>query len=117
MFTKIDKKVLAIGVVLLILLLAGGFFVYRYLTDIRSQVQNENEGANTQTQQEASGGNLQGGDDAKVSDVEIETETGGGLIICSDKCGDGICQAPEKRCDNLNCVCREDKQECPQDCK
>jgi len=40
MFTKLDKKVIIMGVVFLILLLVGSFFIYKYLTEIRTEVQN-----------------------------------------------------------------------------
>ena len=50
--------------------------------------------------------------------VEIETRETRSLIICSDKCGDGICQLePEETCENLNCICQENTQECPADCR
>lgn len=43
----------------------------------------------------------------------------GGLVICSDKCGDGICQTEDLQCQggDLNCICSETRQDCPQDCK
>ena len=105
MFTKIDKKVLIIGAAFLILLLLGGFFVYKYLTQIRTEAGNVNDGVNTNNENTTPG-------------IEINGENEGGLFICSDKCGDGICQqTAEEECDNLNCTCKEDKQECPQDCK
>lgn len=47
----------------------------------------------------------------------IEMQEQSGIFVCVDKCGDGICQPPEKECDNLNCVCLENPQECPADCK
>ncbi len=41
------------------------------------------------------------------------------FTICSDKCGDGICQKADPTCksDDPNCVCPETVKECPQDCK
>lgn len=106
MLSKIDKKVVVIAVVFLVLLLVGGVFAYKYLTDIRTEVENTNGSENIENQ------NSEG-----EANIEIEGGTQNGLIICSDKCGDGICQPPEEKCDNLNCICKEDKQECPQDCK
>ena len=50
--------------------------------------------------------------------IELKGENHG-LIICADKCGDGICQDKVVTCadGNLNCSCQESKEECPSDCK
>lgn len=51
------------------------------------------------------------------SGIEIQTGSQTGLNICIDKCGDGVCQKVDLKCvDNLNCICLEDTNECPQDC-
>lgn len=53
--------------------------------------------------------------------VEVKTDgnNSGGLLICADQCGDGICQEKDLSCKegNLNCICPETKDDCPKDCK
>ncbi len=52
--------------------------------------------------------------------IQIKTEGNvGSLLICSDQCGDGICQKTDPNCKNgnLNCICPETKDNCSQDCK
>ena len=53
------------------------------------------------------------------SEIQIETRSKGGLHICADKCGDGVCQRVDLECskDSVNCICQEDINECPEDCK
>ena len=44
----------------------------------------------------------------------------GGLTVCLDQCGNGICEQSDPNCgkeNSLNCICLESKQDCPQDCK
>jgi len=121
MFTDIDKKILITISTLLILLLMGGFFiyVYFYFAQIKSGIQDVNESPNTQEVQQENSQNSQDqiNTDSPFIEIETETEDQSGFLVCVDKCGDGVCQQGEERCDNLNCICREDKQECPQDCK
>ena len=40
------------------------------------------------------------------------------LLVCVDKCGDGVCQEVATDCKegNLNCACLENITDCPQDC-
>lgn len=112
-----NKKAL-FGIIIFILLGGVGFLAYQYAAsnlaqeNIPSQNTSENgQPSNSQAPQEN-----ESADDFGAQ-VEYIGEPGG-LTICSDKCGDGICQVEsEKKCANLNCVCQEDKQECPQDCK
>ena len=97
------------------LILALGFAGYQYFSGRNLNIQSEN-GQNSfqQAPKEA-----EKKDDTVDSEGEIEVITGGGggLTICADKCGDGVCQSQAEECENLNCICFEDKQECPQDCK
>lgn len=114
MFTKIDKKVLIILVVALVIILLAGFAVYKYFVGAKTEApaadNNSIQNNNSQPQVQIQAGGIQ-----------IEGDNGGGtLSVCMDKCGDGICQKTDPNCgegDNLNCICPETLQECPQDCK
>ncbi len=90
-----DKKFLIILVAVLVVILLLGIAAYRYLIADKANIQNSVGGIGT----------------------EIETQPQTGLFICADKCGDGVCQAPDPECKSMNCVCLENQQECPQDCK
>ncbi len=118
-FTKMNKKVLIVSIVFLAVLLIAGFFFYKYLNQLPESVENSNEGASTE--------NLSGDQNDNVPQFQIEeggigvqAENGGGsLTVCLDKCGDTICQETDMECEgegNLNCVCPETPEECPQDC-
>ncbi|OGZ62451.1 MAG: hypothetical protein A3C58_03625 [Candidatus Staskawiczbacteria bacterium RIFCSPHIGHO2_02_FULL_34_10] len=113
MFIKIDRKILLV-VILLILVLIGSFFLYKNLNqnnNLETQQENLNKKDNTLDQKEKP--------QIQLNNPDIEVQGGGGLFICSDLCGDGICQKTEPTCKNgsLNCICPETPQECPQDCK
>ena len=109
-----NKKILIISIIVLVVVLALGFIVYKYIVSVPVEVQNVAGGA--QVQNDAS-------DQVKVDVDGIKTEpvNGGGTFnICLDKCGDGICQETDPKCGediNLGCVCLETSQDCPQDCK
>jgi|SRR3989344_77536 len=117
MFKNMNKKVLIITVVFLVLLLVGGFFTYNYFTKIKTFIPNDENSLNKQGNQQENTQNSQDQVNVDISNIEIEEGDKSGLLICVDKCGDSICQKVEDQCNNLNCVCLEDKQECPQDCK
>lgn len=120
-FSKVDKKVLIIAVIAVVVILLVGLVVYKYVYNSANNVQNLTDGAQSdktptpdstvntpQVQIQAGGVQTQGGNGA------------GTLLVCSDKCGDGICQKTDPKCgneNNLNCVCPETPEECPQDCK
>jgi len=116
MFTKIDKKLLIIAAVFIILILIGSFFVYKYLIAIDSDIKLNQESLEQQTpeNQEAKK------DDTQMEGIqaEVNNENVGTLTICSDRCGDGVCQKEDLICENnnLNCICQETYQDCPQDC-
>jgi hypothetical protein len=121
--TKIDKKVLVILIVALVLVLLIGFAAYKYLTESASSVQNSVGGANTENQNPADSGKNQ---PENIPSVQVQLQAAGGaeeddgFSVCLDKCGDGQCQASDPGCDkknNMNCICSETKEECPQDCK
>jgi hypothetical protein len=125
MFTKIDKKVLIILIIALIAILVSVFLIYKYIDSIRNGVENTAGGIDTEEQKNEE--NL-GKDNNLIPEIEIKTEavTGGSseesmLIVCLDKCGDGVCHDTKEEClpkdKNLNSICPETKEDCPQDCK
>ncbi|MBI3337528.1 MAG: hypothetical protein HY005_02810 [Candidatus Staskawiczbacteria bacterium] len=103
-FPKIDKKVLIIIGVILVVVLIAGFFIYKYSKDLEKTIQNNESQAKIETPNE---------------NTQNQPEPRGFLTICSDKCGDGICQSDSAICkdNDINCVCAETKTDCPQDCK
>ena len=122
MFSKIDKKVLVISIIVIIAILLVGFVVYQYIKEYSqnpSEVKNLTGGAQT----EQAAGDISSDQDKNVPQIQIQAEGGtglGSLTVCSDKCGDGICQKTDPACGkdtNLNCICPETPQECPKDCK
>jgi hypothetical protein len=87
-----SKKILLV-ILFLILFLMVGFLVYKYVSQHSEEEVNGADQGNGST----------------------------GLFICADKCGDGVCQTSDPNCgesdSNLNCICPETQQECPQDCQ
>jgi len=122
MFTKIDKKILAVLVIVLVLVLGAGVFTYKALVlDKKSSNSSQDSTIQQETNQEPQQNN------APIIDApKIELKTGpvennqeGSLFICADKCGDKICQKAGENCvngDSLNCACAETVTDCPQDC-
>jgi len=123
MFSKIDKKVLIILIVFLIVVLFAGFFVFKYLKEIKTTVQDSLGGTNTEESGQQDNNSELSPNEEEQSSIDtlspqIEIESQPGLSICADKCGDGVCQASDPECKNsMNCVCPETKQDCPSDCK
>jgi len=124
MFMKIDKKILIILIIALIAILASAFLIYKYIGSNKTGMENTAEGsAEEQINQE----NLSGdsNNDNLIPQIEIEAEgitngsnNGGTLTVCVEKCGDGVCQETNEKCQNsLNCACPETPDKCPQDCK
>ncbi|HLD70556.1 MAG TPA: hypothetical protein VI937_01570 [Negativicutes bacterium] len=105
--------IIILSLIGLALIVGAGFYFYASVFP-KSQVENVNGGLNTQMPQENDS-------DAPTVEVEAEVRTepasGGGLTICADQCGDGICQDRDAYCNSLNCICIENSKECPQDCK
>jgi hypothetical protein len=119
---KLDKKVIIVLAAIIVVLIVAGAGFYNYATKTEESNleifspeeinQEPNQPDNTPKIEIPEGGiKVEGGNG---------DSGGGGLIICLDKCGDGICQTADPDCDmnkSLNCTCPENQQECPQDCK
>lgn len=128
MFTKIDKKVLIVAIVVLLLVLGVVFFAYTYLVSGKKDLNSNNSQATQQQTIQAPQDNTQENNpiieelekpQIQFQNPTIGTQEKGSLMICADKCGDGICQKAGEVCpenDHLNCACGETIQECPQDC-
>lgn len=120
---KIDKKILIMLVVILIAVLSAGFFVFKYLKEIKTVPQDSALQESLEKEEKADEDfELLPSEEEQPSidagSLQIETEQQAGLFICVDKCGDNICQASDPECkNNMNCVCLETKEECPKDCK
>lgn len=114
-----NKKNLIILAVFSAVILVAGFLAYQYFAGTKTENNNPSNGQNQQNTE------VTPGDESIIEDnaqsVQIEADTGGGgLIICSDKCGDNVCQQPDPDCDmqkSMNCTCPETPQDCPQDCR
>ncbi len=118
MFSKIDKKILVILIIVIAVILFVGIGIYKYMPRNPVKVQNMSGGAQTEQNESA------------VNDPKTQTyaqgnqaqgDIGGGILsICVSKCGDGVCQKTDPNCgknNNLNCICLETTQNCPGDCK
>ncbi len=119
MFTKIDKRILIVTIILLILVLAIVFVSYKYRVLVKNVTKVEvpadqkvNIGTNNNIEQKP---------EVQLQNNSVKAEgttSKGTLTVCLDKCGDGICQKTDPNCKNgdLSCICLETKSECPQDC-
>ena len=111
-----NKNFLIISIVVVVLLVIGGFLAYNYIFQKNETNLDFIESKNTQNQTNNS-------NDANVGidGIELKTssEVNEGLIICSDKCGDGVCQNKNSMCEDgsLNCICIESPLDCPTDCR
>ncbi len=118
MFSKIDKKVLVVAIVILIVVLVAGFFVYKYFILDRKDM---NSTTNQQAVQPTQQSNLPiiEGPKVELQSPTVQTQQQDSLMICADRCGDNICQKAGQICpsnDNLNCACAETHADCPKDC-
>lgn len=122
-----NKKSLIILIAVIVIILLAGAGVYLYFQAPAPSVENSAGGAET-TQKEEKEGVVDGQNkasenqqyDAQIGGIKVEGGNSGGLTVCSDRCGDGVCQQADPDCgagNNLNCVCPETKDDCPQDCK
>jgi len=119
MFNKIDRNILIVSIIIIIVIIASGWVIYKCLNPNNPKVENTAGGLETQSTEI-----LPNEQNNETLPVEIQAEvkatgtTGQGqLLICIDKCGDGICQGVQDDCGTGNCSCPEDKTDCPQDCK
>lgn len=125
-----SKKIIIASVIAVILLAVAGFFYYQfYLGKNPAPVANENanvkntdttqQNIDTQTapsaNQDTPSAKLEAGGTFKAEG----TNGGGMLLICEDRCGDGVCENKAEDCsaNTLKCVCPETPQDCSQDCK
>jgi len=109
-----DKKVFKILIIVVVAVSLAGLGTYFYLASSGIKVKNATGGVQTQ-------GNNAAPVQIEVGGVKAGGESGQGLLsVCMDKCGDDVCQKTDPNCGeggNLNCVCPETPQDCPQDCK
>jgi hypothetical protein len=112
-----DKKFLAISLIVIVLILLAGFGIYQYIAGSTANVQNSAGGAQTENNAVINTPQIQ----IQAGGIEAQGESdGGSLTICMDQCGNGVCQQTNTTCsgdNNLNCICQENVQDCPQDCK
>lgn len=115
-----DKKLIIIGIVVVVLVL-GGLAIWKYSINNNASPTPESNANVEPSPAPADQGdnNIQ----VQVDGISAKGSDGngvqGGLIICVDKCGDGICQKADTTCPagSSNCVCAETKNDCSQDCK
>ncbi|MBM3206053.1 MAG: hypothetical protein FJZ43_00310 [Candidatus Staskawiczbacteria bacterium] len=111
-----NKKFLLISIVGIVLAVIGALLAYSYIFQNNETNLDFIESKNTQNQTNNSNDSNVG-----IDGIELKTsnEVKEGLIICSDKCGDGICQDKNSMCEDgsLNCICIESALDCPSDCR
>ena len=114
-----SKKKIVVLIIILIVVLIGGFFALEYVSAPENKTENNlNDADGAEVDQNNNSDNFQ--PEVEIGGVEVNGNNNSGLIICSDKCGDGVCQTKDLECNdksNLNCTCPETKEDCPQDCK
>ena len=105
-----NQRAIIIGVVIVLILAAIGTYFYQQSLDA---LPNQTSSPSPSVSPSSSPSVI-------IQDNGITVEGGGsgGLIVCSDACGDGTCQKEDLTCEkgSLNCVCAETKQDCPSDC-
>ena len=121
------NKLIIGGVIVFLVLMGGGFAFYNYGLNVNNDAAQQSAQENTENSDQATvltgTPESEQNPDAAGTNVGVEVEATstspkGMLLVCIDKCGDGICQnvaACEEG--DMNCVCTENKQECPADCK
>jgi len=121
MFSKVDKKILLILIVVIAAVLLVGFMVYQYMVSPATKMQNSTGGAQTEVQGSPKEDNNNPQVQVEVGGIQAQGGNGQGMLsVCLDKCGDGVCQKTDPNCgkdNNLNCICPETPQDCPEDCK
>jgi hypothetical protein len=109
-----NKKFLIASIIVLAVILVAGLLAYKYI-GLAPKVENSLGGAEIESPAQ----------EQTISTPQTSTQSGtqnvGSLTICVDKCGDGACQVADTECgkndNNLNCICPESPQDCPEDCK
>lgn len=115
-----DKKKIGVVIIGLVIIGVAGFLAYKYLSLPGIRNQNLTGGpAQTSSETPVASPQNSGNMVTPLPSLSVEANGSGGIFtICSDKCGDGICQKKDPECkDNMNCICPETKDDCPQDCK
>jgi len=113
MFSKIDKKILIVAIICFVAVLIIAVFAYKAARTPNIQIENSVGGINTQGSEENNPENNQPG-------IQIEAEGKnniGSLSVCEIKCGDGTCQKKEDCNSGGVCICAENTDDCPEDCK
>lgn len=114
MFSKIDKQVIIVLIVLVVVAVLAGVMVYQYIAGSGPEIENTTGGATTDNNTDNTQIQI------SAPEIQVEAENGvGELIICLDECGNGVCQEKDLRCvekTDMNCICPETPQDCPQDC-
>src|SRR5437879_6390023 len=111
MFTKIDKRILIAAVSFLVLLLLLGIALYGYMLKLNASQTNapaskiQSPADKTVSQDSSTPQENKPNVELKNGGVEAQGTGVSGITICSDKCGDGVCQTTDLKCDNgkLNC--------------
>ena len=117
-----DKKLLvwgALAVVVLIVII--GVYMMMQNNQKTPTSLEQNDQPNTVTQPSDQDTTPQNDTNQPTVDVQVggvtTTEGGGGLLVCVVRCGDKVCQktlvCPKG---DLNCVCDETPESCPEDC-
>lgn len=110
--------VLLLTVAGIIMVIGIGVFSYKYIyQNNQSSLDFINKNSNTDTANDGNPNNNTN-NTGPGNDTSVELIQNDGLLVCSDMCGDGICQE-ESSCEggSLNCICPEVQLECPQDCR
>lgn len=104
------NKILMIVILVVPLLFIGGFSLYKHIVPTKTDYIIRETGDNSEKTS-----NNTADQKNKIEDIPT------GLYVCADRCGDNICQFADPECGeentNLNCICPETNQDCPQDCK
>lgn len=118
------KKNLIILVLSLAILSVALFFAYTYYVKAPSSLDIQNN--EYQQDAEPMVQPQENNPEDSVPQVQIDIQGAqtqgennqGSFSVCLDKCGDNICQESDPDCgkSNLNCICPETNEDCPEDC-
>lgn len=119
---KINKKLIAILILIFVAFLGFGIYTF-YLPANKNpeKITDDKSGQDLPSQQVNVDNSVKPNPVVSLpGGVEVGGSGVGKLTICSDRCGDGVCQAiadPKCSSDEFECICLETKPECPADCK